>query len=93
MGGVAFRVGFAVQRASLLARLVDEKELELCAVDGFFEHHGELLAEGGAVEHVATPVPGVLECQPGGGASGGAAERLVVVEGAGVRRNLGGAGA
>ena len=83
----------AVQYAPLPARLADQQELQPRLGDCLAQRLRKLLTEGGTVKNIAAPLAHVLECQPGGGASGGAAERLVVVEGAGVFGDLGGAGA
>ena len=93
MGRVAGCIRRAVQYAPRPARLADQQELQPRLRDCLAQRLRKLLAEGGAVQHVAAPLAHVFERQPGGGASGGAAERLVVVEGARVCRDACGAGA
>ena len=80
MGRIAGCIRRAVQYTPRPARLADQQELQPRLRDRLAQRLRKLLTEGGAVQHVATPVTHVLECQPCGGASGGAAERLVVVE-------------
>ena len=93
MGRVAGCIRRAVQYAPRPARLTDQQELQSRLRDCLAQRLRKLLTEGGAVQHVATPLAHVFECQPGGGASGGSTERLVVIEGAGVCRDARGAGA
>ena len=93
MGRVAGCIRRAVQYTPCPAHLADQQELQTRLRDCLAQRLRKFLTEGGAVQHVATPLAHVLERQPGGGASGGAAERLVVVEGAGVCRDARGAGA
>ena len=93
MGRVAGCIRRTVQHAARPARLADQQELQPRLRDCLTQRLRKLLAEGGAVQHVAAPLAHVLESQPSGGASGGAAESLVVVEGAGIRRDARGAGA
>ena len=92
VGRVAGCIRRAVQYTPCPARLADQQELQTRLRDCLAQRLRKLLAEGGSVQHVAPPLAHVFERQPGGGASGGAAECFVVVEGAGVRRDARGAG-
>ena len=87
MGRVAGCIRRTVQYTPRPAHLADQQELQPRLRDCLAQRLRKLFAQGGAVQHVTAPLAHVLERQPRGGASGGAAESLVVVEGAGVRRD------
>lgn len=93
VGRVAGCIRRAVQYAPLPAHLANEQELQPRLRDCLAQCGREFLAEGGSVQYIAAPLAHVFERQPGGGASGSATESLVVIEGAGVRRDPRGVGA